>query len=511
MIETPSAYTFTSIFRRIFLMGEFDIYTDIQKRTNGEIYIGIVGPVRTGKSTFIKRFMDLAVIPGIEDENVRKRTIDELPMSGAGNTITTTEPKFIPGEAPVICPFDGADIKVRLIDCVGFMVNGALGLYENEKERMVKTPWSEDAIPFTKAAEIGTKKVIGEHSTIGVVVTTDGSFTDIAREAYIEPESRTIKELKTLGKPFVVLLNSAKPHSAETKELAESMSKNYGVSVLPINCDQLKKEDINHILEQVLLEFPIKEIDFCAPKWVEILSSEHWLKKSLCTTALDILDSFTYMKDTRESMNDITELKEAIDSVNLSSVNLANGKVEVTFVMSPGVYYDILSELTNTEIHNEYELISIIRSLSEKKNEFDSVKEALSEVNLSGFGMVKPIKENITLDEPVCFKNGNKYGVKIKAQVPSINMLKTNINVEIAPIVGSKLQADDLVEYIKGNTKDNPQGIWDVNIFGKTVEQIVSDGIREKTKNITGENMEKITSTLEKVMNDNSGLVCLIV
>ena len=300
MIETPSAYTFTSIFRRIFLMGEFDIYTDIQKRTNGEIYIGIVGPVRTGKSTFIKRFMDLAVIPGIEDENVRKRTIDELPMSGAGNTITTTEPKFIPGEAPVICPFDGADIKVRLIDCVGFMVNGALGLYENEKERMVKTPWSEDAIPFTKAAEIGTKKVIGEHSTIGVVVTTDGSFTDIAREAYIEPESRTIKELKTLGKPFVVLLNSAKPHSVETKELADSMSKNYGVSVLPINCDQLKKEDINHILEQVLLEFPIKEIDFCAPKWVEILSSEHWLKKSLCTAALDILDSFTYMKDTRE-------------------------------------------------------------------------------------------------------------------------------------------------------------------------------------------------------------------
>ena len=492
-------------------MGEFDIYTDIQRRTNGEIYIGIVGPVRTGKSTFIKRFMDLAVIPGIEDENVRKRTIDELPMSGAGNTITTTEPKFIPGEAPVICPFDGADIKVRLIDCVGFMVNGALGLYENEKERMVKTPWSEDAIPFTKAAEIGTKKVIGEHSTIGVVVTTDGSFTDIAREAYIEPESRTIKELKTLGKPFVVLLNSAKPHSVETKELADSMSKNYGVLVLPINCDQLKKEDINHILEQVLLEFPIKEIDFCAPKWVEILSSEHWLKKSLCTTALDILDSFTYMKDTRESMNDITELKEAIDSVNLSSVNLANGKVEVTFVMSPGVYYDILSELTNTEIHNEYELISIIRSLSEKKNEFDSVKEALSEVNLSGFGMVKPIKENITLDEPICFKNGNKYGVKIKAQVPSINMLKTNINVEIAPIVGSKLQADDLVEYIKGNTKDNPQGIWDVNIFGKTVEQIVSDGIREKTKNITGENMEKITSTLEKVMNDNSGLVCLIV
>jgi len=494
-----------------FFMGEFDIYTDIQKRTNGEIYIGIVGPVRTGKSTFIKRFMDLAVIPSIEDENVRKRAIDELPMSGAGNTITTTEPKFIPGEAPVICPFDGADIKVRLIDCVGFMVNGALGLYENDKERMVKTPWSEDAIPFTKAAEIGTQKVIGEHSTIGVVVTTDGSFTDIARDAYIEPESRTIKELKALGKPFVVLLNSAKPHSVETKQLAESMSKNYGVSVLPVNCDQLKKEDISQILQQVLLEFPIKEIDFSAPKWVEILSSEHWLKRSLCSTASDILNSFTYMKDTRGNIDEITEPCEAIDHVNLSSVNLANGKVDVTFVMAPGVYYNILSELTNTEIHNEYELVSIIRSLSEKKNEFDSVKEALSEVNLSGFGMVKPIKENITLDEPVCFKNGNKYGVKIKAQVPSINMLKTNINVEIAPIVGSKLQADDLVEYIKGNTKDNPQGIWDVNIFGKTVEQIVSDGIREKTKNITGDNMDKITSTLEKVMNDNSGLVCLIV
>ena len=494
---------------------KFDIYKDIQMRTSGEIFLGVVGPVRTGKSTFIKRFMDLWVIPAIENENVRKRTIDELPQSGSGSTITTTEPKFIPGVAPVICPVDGVNVKVRLIDCVGFMVKGALGVYENDKERLVKTPWSDSPIPFSRAAEIGTGKVISEHSTIGIVVTTDGSFTEIPRESYVEPEERTIRELKTIGKPFVVILNSSKPYAKETKALAEEMSQKYNVAVTPVNCDQLKKEDVKQILESVLMEFPIRCIGFFGPQWLEMLSCDHWLKKEITDAAAKILDSATYMKDTRNNnifdMIMKTDGESHIQDVSFRNINMADGNVSVDIKMKPDVYYDVLSELTKTQIKNEYELINTIKELASKKQEFDSVKEALTDVGISGFGVVTPSVKDIVLDEPAVIKNGNKYGVRIKAQVPSINMLKTNINVEIAPIVGNKNQADDLIEYIKDNTKDNPQGIWETNIFGKTVEQIVSDGIKEKTHNITPESMEKISGTLEKVMNENTGLVCLIV
>ncbi len=492
----------------------FNIYNDIQMRTNGEIYLGVVGPVRTGKSTFIKRLMDLMVIPAIENEHVKKRTIDELPQSGSGSTIMTTEPKFIPSEAPVICPLEGVNIKIRLIDCVGFMVNGALGLYENDKERLVKTPWSETEIPFTQAAEIGTNKVISEHSTIGIVVTTDGSFSEIPRESYVEPEERTVRELQNIGKPFIVILNSEKPYAAETKKLAAQLTEKYNVTVLPVNCDQLRKEDVRAILENVLMEFPVRCIGFYGPQWLEMLSSDHWLKKQLISAAGELLSGCTYMKDTRnQALAQAANSTEntAIESISFGNINMADGNVRVELTMKPNVYYDVLSELTQTEIRNEYELISIIRELSAKKHEFDSVGAALTDVNLSGFGVVTPAIENITLEEPVVIKNGNKYGVKIKAQVPSINMLKTNINVEIAPIVGNKNQAEDLISYIKENTRDNPQGIWETNIFGKTVEQIVNDGIHEKTHNITAESMEKISGTLEKVMNENTGLVCLIV
>ena len=435
---------------------EFSLYKDMKARTNGEIYIGVVGPVRTGKSTFIKRFMDLCVLPQMENEHVRARARDELPQSAAGTTIMTTEPKFIPSEAALIYPMEDVGVKVRLIDCVGFMVEGASGHVENEKERMVKTPWSQTEIPFTKAAEIGTKKVIAEHSTIGIVVTTDGSFSEIPRQNYVPAEERTIQELSAIKKPFLVLLNSAKPYSKETGQLAEELTQKYGVTVLPVNCDQLKKEDITAILENVLLEFPVTELDFYTPQWMEMLPEDHWLKAELIAKAAEVLEPV--------------------------------GK-----------------------IRNEYELIHMIRELSAKKKEFDSVGNALSEVSASGFGVVTPVREEIVLDEPEVIKNGTKYGVKIKAQVPSVNMIKTNISVEIAPIVGTKNQADDLIAYIKENAGDNAQGIWETNIFGKTIEQIVDDGIYEKTHNMTPESMEKISSTLEKVMNENSGLVCLIV
>lgn len=489
--------------------GTYDLYYDIQQRTKGEIYLGIVGPVRTGKSTFIKRFMDLMVIPDMENEHLKARTRDELPQSAAGTTIMTTEPKFVPSEAALICPMEGINVKVRLIDCVGFMVEGATGHVENDKERMVKTPWSQAEIPFTKAAEIGTKKVIEEHSTIGIVVTTDASFSDISRESYIPAEERTVAELKNIKKPFIILLNSIHPYSEETVKLAKNLTEKYQVKVMPVNCDQLRKEDIYSILQNILMEFPVTEIDFFAPQWLEMLGEDHWLKNELIEAAQGVLEKLTYIKDVNR--NGIAEGLENIESINVDGIDMSDGCVRMSVVMKPNIYYDVLSELTGTTISNEYELINIIRELSSKKQEFDKVKDALADVKMSGFGVVTPVKEEIILEEPVVIKNGNKYGVMIKAQVPSINMLKTNINVEIAPIVGNKNQADDLIEYIKQNSKESPSGVWNTNIFGKTVEQIVSDGIYEKTHNMTQESMGKISETLEKVMNENSGLVCLIV
>lgn len=487
----------------------YSIYNDIKIRTGGEIYLGVVGPVRTGKSTFIKRFMDLLVIPEMKNEHARQRAKDELPQSAAGTTIMTTEPKFVPSEAALICPMDGINVKVRLIDCVGFMVNGASGHTENDKERMVKTPWSSVEIPFTKAAEIGTKKVIEEHSTLGIVVTTDGSFTDIPRQSYVAAEERTINELSKLNKPYIVLLNSLHPFSQETQNLSKELSLKYNVTVMPVNCDQLKKEDISEILGNVLKEFPLTEIDFFAPQWMEMLPQEHWLKEELINAASKVIDRLTYVKDIKNEYTE--ELGEHIDKIHVSNVDMSNGCVKLDVNMKPDIYYQVLSELTRTNITNEYELINIIRDLSAKKDEFDKVKDALAEVKLNGFGVVTPSKEDIKLDEPEVIKNGNKYGVKIKAQVPSINLLKTNISVEIAPIVGMKNQADDLIKYINDSKKENPDGIWDTNIFGKTIEQIVNDGIYEKTHNMTQESMEKLSTTLEKVMNENTGLVCLIV
>lgn len=486
----------------------FNLYEDIRKRTNGEIYLGVVGPVRTGKSTFVKRFMDLCVIPGIEDANERQRAIDELPQSSAGSTIMTTEPKFIPGESAAICMAEDIKIKVRAIDCVGFMVDGAMGAEENGRERMVRTPWQEEPVPFSMAAQLGTEKVIEEHSTIGVVVTTDGSFTGIERDNYVRAEQMAVDKLKQISKPFVIILNCVKPYAKESVQLAKAMKEKYGVNVYALNCEQLRKEDIDMVISGVLKEFPVSQLDFFAPAWVEVLDSSHWLKAHIADTALAILDDINVMKDAYREQNNTCEYIEKID---IRNVDMSTGRIEIEFKLSKDLYYKILSELTGTQINNEHELIDMIKSLSDKKNELESLADAISGVNLNGFGVVTPAKENIELAEPVVIKNGNKFGVKIKAKVPSINLLKTEIMVEIAPIVGSKNQADDLIEYIKDNTKNNPDGIWDTNIFGKTIEQIVSDGIYEKTHNMTAESMGKIGDTIEKVMNENSGLVCLIV
>ncbi len=488
---------------------EFDLYSDINKRTNGEIYLAVVGPVRTGKSTFIKRFMDLMVLPEMKDENVRERTMDELPQSSTGKTIMTTEPKFIPKEAAKIDISNDLSVKVRLIDCVGYMVNGAAGHIENDVERMVKTPWFENEIPFTKAAMVGTKKVITEHSTIAVVITTDGSFGEIERENYIAPEEETIAQLKSLGKPFVVLLNSGKPFSKETKELANQIAEKNKATVIPVNCDQIKKDEIYKILESVLYEFPISAINFDIPKWVEMLDDDHYFKKSIIDLIRQSVMDIKKVKDIRK-IDEMTS--EYIKKAEVENTDLSDGNVYVNIIMNDDKYYDVLSDLTNSNIKNEYCLINALKDYSVLKNEYGKIRDAMSNVNFKGYGVVAPGKDEIILEEPEITKNGSKFGIKIKAKAPSIHMIKTEVQTEIAPIVGSEEQANDLIRYIKENGEKSENGIFETNIFGKSIEQIVEDGIRNKLEKLSDETQEKLKNTLEKITNEsNGGVICIII
>ena len=487
----------------------YSIYSDIKNRTNGEIYIGVVGPVRTGKSTFIKRFMDLLVIPNIEDEHVKIRTSDELPQSSAGKTIMTTEPKFVPKEAAKISLADDTQVNIRLIDCVGYMVNGATGHIENDVERMVKTPWYDSEIPFTKAAEIGTKKVINDHSTIGLVITCDGSFGDLQRNEYIEAEEKTINELKNIGKPFVVLLNSNRPYSDETVKVADEMEKKHNVKVMPVNCEQLKKEDILNIIRNILFEFPLTEIVFNVPKWIEILENGHWLKNTIIGIARKIIKESKFVKDINDDVLSVTE--DNIDSITIKSKDLSNGVVDLSVGVNDSLYYNILSELTGEKIENEYSLVHTIKYLSSMKEEFEKVKDAIKAVKQNGYGVVLPVKEEIELDEPEVIRNGNKFGVKIKACAPSIHMIRTNVLTEIAPIVGSEAQAEDLIRFIKEN-ENTEEGMWNTIIFGKTIEQIVNDGIKSKIDKMSGETQGKMQETLQKITNDSKGgVICIII
>lgn len=490
-------------------MDNFNVYKDISARTDGDIYIGVVGPVRTGKSTFIKRFMDLLVIPNITDEHEKQLAIDELPQSAAGRTIMTTEPKFIPKNGVSIEMEDEISFKVRMIDCVGYLVHSAVGHMENDQERLVKTPWYEYEIPFTKAAEVGTKKVITDHSTIGIVVTTDGSFTDISREDYEEPEERTIAELRELKKPFIVLLNSNRPYSKETRELAEAMEEKYQVPVKALNCEQLKTEDIKDILKQILLEFPINCMEFFFPKWLEALPMEHWLKKELFQWMKNNFNHLQWLKDLYKK--ELPKM-EMMSDIKLDKVGMDTGKVKFQVSMKEPYYYQVLSELTGMNIDSEYELIQMLRELSKGKGEFDKVSDAITAVRYKGYGIVTPQKNEIHLDTPELVKHGSKYGVKIRATAPSIHMIKADITTELAPIVGSEQQAQDLIQYIKEESENGEEGIWKVNIFGKSVEQLVEDGMMQKAAKMTEESQMKLQDTMEKIINDgNGGLVCIII
>ena len=490
-------------------MDAYHIYKDIQQRCAGEIYMGVVGPVRTGKSTFIKRFMDLMVLPNMEDTYSMERTRDELPQSAAGKTIMTTEPKFIPKDAAIVTLDEGVQAKIRLIDCVGYMVEGATGHREGEEERLVKTPWFEYEIPFTQAAEMGTRKVITDHSTIGIVITADGSFGELSREAYIPAEQKTIAGLKKLEKPFVVLLNCQKPYSEAAIQLAGSMSRQYGVSVLPVNCEQLKKEDITRILSTVLLEFPVSQIHFTIPKWMEILPAEHWLKSQLIQAARSVLEGASLVKEVSEQLEH--HKTEQLQEIRTQQVDLSNGIVSLEMQVEPSYYYEVISDYTGLSINSEYQLLQNLAQLAQLKTQYEQVQSALESVRYRGYGVVMPSREEIQLEDPVCIKHGNKFGVKMHAQAPAISMIRANIETEIAPIVGSRQQAEDLIAYIN-DSRQEEEGILAANIFGKSVEQIVEDGMHAKINQMTEECQMKLQDTMQKIINDsNGGMICIII
>ena len=415
-------------------MDNFQVYKDIEARTGGEIYIGVAGPVRTGKSTFIKRFMELMVLPKLPEGHLKAIARDELPQSAAGKTIMTTEPKFIPKEAAEIALEDGITARVRLVDCVGFMVEGAAGHEENGEERLVKTPWYDHEIPFTQAAEIGTRKVIRDHSTIGIAVTADGSFGELKRNDYLEAENETVRELKEIGKPFVMLLNSARPYAEETRELAERLEKDHGVTVLPMNCEQLKREDVEAILATVLKEFPVTELRFHIPRWMEILPEDHPLKAAAIESAREILKKADQMKDV--GGENLAPAGEGIREMTVSRMEMADGTVEIQVKTEESCYFKVISEFSGVPVRDEYELFHTMARLSSMESEYEKVKNALSQVRARGYGIVMPHRSEIVLEEPELIRHGNKYGIKIHAQAPSINLIKAHIETEIAPIVG---------------------------------------------------------------------------
>lgn len=480
---------------------DFNVYKDIEKRTNGEIYIGVVGPVRTGKSTFIKNFMDVAIVPNIEDDNEVKRTMDELPQSSSGKTIMTTEPKFIPNNAVAIKIGGKADVKVRLIDCVGFMVDGATGHMEDDKERMVKTPWFDYDIPFSKAAEIGTEKVISEHSTIGVVITCDGSFTDIEPEAYNRALDKTVKELMSINKPFIILVNSLDPTSNECQALTAEIAAKYNVSTLAINCLRLNEMDVNNILENILFEFPITEIVYNVPKWLEIMDFENELMKYIVNFSKDVLSKIIKIKDIKKLK--IQPDGEYIKGAQMASVELSNGKLVFNYDIDEKYYYDMLTNMTGTKIENQLQLIKMVREMASQRSNYIKVNEAISKVRNTGYGIVTPDKEEIVLENPELIRSGNKYGVKIKATAPSIHFVKANILTEISPIIGSEEQAKDLIDFI--NNKESEDNIWETNIFGKSIGQIVDEGIMTKINNLTEETQSRCKGQLRRLLMTKVG------
>ena len=491
-------------------MEKFDIYQDIAERTGGDIYIGVVGPVRTGKSTFIKRFMDLLVLPNITNTYTRERAKDELPQSASGRTIMTTEPKFVPNEAVEITLGGNADVRVRMIDCVGYLVPEAEGHMDGELPRMVHTPWSENAMPFREAAEMGTKKVITDHSTIGIVVTTDGSVTELPRENYVEAEERVVSELQEMGKPFIILLNTAMPYSEATQAQKAELQGKYGVPVLAVNAAQLKAEDIRKILEQVLYQFPLKELRFFFPGWVETLEQSHWLKQGLTAALKEVMSKADKLADVDGAIDSLGET-DFLKKAYTDHILPGEGAADIALNFDDGLFYQILSETVDMPIENDYALIQTIKMLSETKREYDKIAAALNDVQRKGYGVVAPVFEEITLEKPEVFKQGSRYGIKLKAKGESIHLIRADVETEVSPIIGNEEQSREFIDHLISDYEEEPEKIWDLNIFGRTLSSMVSDGMQNKIYRMPEDAQMKLQETLQKIVNEGSGgLICII-
>ena len=487
-----------------------DIYSSIAERTGGDIYIGVVGPVRTGKSTFIKRFMESLVIPNIKSEFVRERALDELPQSAAGKTIMTTEPKFIPEEAVEISLGNGATFNVRLIDCVGYIVPSAVGYIENEQPRMVMTSWFDEEIPFNMAAEIGTQKVITDHSTIGLVVTTDGSISDIPRNEYEECEERVIRELRSIGKPFIVVLNTATPNSAETKALAAELSDRYDAKVIPVNCLDLDENNICEMIREILYSFPVKEINIRTSRWINTLEKGHWLKSEILDCIREAAKDVKLVREASLTAEAIAECPHIL-SASVSSIDLGKGSVTISADLDSSLFYKILGEATGIELENESDLMPLLMELNDIRRKYERIAPALEEVEATGYGIVMPELEELSLEEPKIIKQGGKYGVRLKASAPSIHLMKANINTTVSPIVGTERQSEELVMYLLDGFNDDPKKIWESNIFGKSLHELVNEGLHNKLYKMPVDARMKLQETLERVINDGcSGLICFI-
>ncbi len=491
-------------------MNSNEIYNDIAKRTGGDIYIGVVGPVRSGKSTFIKRFMEELVIPNIDSDYRKERAIDELPQASGGKTIMTTEPKFIPEQAVEICLDNSALFRVRMIDCVGYVVPSSIGYFENEMPRMVATPWFDEPIPFNMAAEIGTQKVINEHSTIGLVVTTDGSISDIPREEYEECEERVIEELTQINKPFVVLLNCLYPKSKQSIELAQKLSEKYRVPVLAVNCLEMDNEDIKDIITQVLFAFPVKEINIEMPKWINSLDKGHWLKEDIFSAIKASASAIEHIRELKWCLSEIDEC-EHIEKSSIKNVDLGRGVATIEVVIKNDLFYKIIGEATGLTIESESDLMPQILELCKIKKRYEKIADALDEVANTGYGIVMPSMDQLTLDEPEIIKQGGKYGVKLKATAPSIHMIKCDIATEVSPIVGSEKQSEELVLYMLNDFEENPTKIWESNIFGKSLHELVNEGLHAKLYKMPQDARGKLQETIQRIINEGcSGLICLI-
>lgn len=491
-------------------MEEFDLYSDIAERTQGDIYIGVVGPVRTGKSTFIKRFMDLLVIPNIDNNFKKERAKDELPQSAAGKTIMTTEPKFVPNEAVEIKIRENAKLRVRMVDCVGYLVKGALGYLEGDTPRMVTTPWFDHQIPFEEAAELGTRKVINDHSTIGVVVTTDGSITDIPRENYLDAEERVIKELRSINKPFVMILNTTHPYDPETINLKRNLEEKYDVPVQVVDVMQMRTEDIDNILEKVLFEFPIKEININLPEWVDVLDMDHWLKKDFVDAVKIAAQDLYKLRDVKpvvEKFNDY----EFVGEVKIDDLKLGEGIADVNMKTKEGLFYQVLGEISGYRIEGECQLLGLMKDLSVAKKEYDRVSQALKDVREFGYGLVPPQMNELKLEDPEIVKQGGRFGVKLRASASSLHMIRADIETEVSPIVGTEKQGEDLIKSLLEQFENDPTKLWQSNMFGKTLEELVKEGLQNKLYRMPEDVQSKLQRTIQKIVNEGSGgLICII-